>query len=380
MRIAVLSHLRHPVARPFMGGMEAHSWHLVRGLVARGHDVTLFASGDSDPQGAELVPVLPRHYDADYPWGDFHGTEALNTYQDEAIAAILPRLRAFDVVHNNTLHRYPPRLARRDRVAMVSSMHVPPFPALRDAVQDAPAPWSLITTCSHKQVGAWWPDGAPRAARVVPNGIDMADWPFVARGDGSAAWAGRITPNKGPHLALEAARIADVPLTLYGAIEDQGYFDRALRPLLDDERRYGGHLSGADLARDIGRASVLLFTPLWDEPFGLVAIEAMACGLPVAATDMGAVREVVGEAGRFAPPDDPGALAAALRAAMTIPRRLPHDRVARHFSLERMLTGYEALYAEAQRSVTAPFPPAPDFGPRLLPPAAVALPPKLAAE
>ena len=67
LRIAVIGHLRHPITRPFMGGMEAHTWHLVRGMQARGHEVVLFASGDSDP-GLPLHPVIPRHYDLDYPW------------------------------------------------------------------------------------------------------------------------------------------------------------------------------------------------------------------------------------------------------------------------------------------------------------------------
>lgn len=172
-------------------------------------------------------------------------------------------------------------------------------------------------------------------------------WPFQPEGNGEAVWIGRITRTKGPHLAVEAARRAGIALTLYGTIEDRGYFDTRLRPLLGGDIRYGGHLVGKALARAVGKASVLVFTPLWDEPFGLAAIEAMSCGLPVAATDMGAAREVIGEAGRFAPPE-PDALAGAIHEAIAIPRTLASARVAANFTQARMLDGYEAQYVAAR--------------------------------
>lgn len=361
MRIALVGHVRHPVAPPFMGGMEAHSWHLARALAERGHDVTLFASGDSTggaPPGVTVHPVLDDHYDRTFPWHDFHGTDALNTHVDAAFADAAGALLAggFDVIHNNSLHRYPPRLSRAHRLPMVTSLHVPPFGALRRSVHVSAAPWTLFTVTSDRQRAAWWPDGAPSAAHVVHNGIDLSLWPFQDRGDGSAVWAGRITPNKGTHLAVQAARAAEVPLTVFGTIEHRDYFDDAVAPHLGGDIRYGGHLPGDDLARALGQASVLLFTPLWDEPFGLAAIEAMATGLPVAAIDLGAVREVIGPAGTYAPPDDVPALAMALKAAMAIPRPVARARVEALFTLDRMVDRYEALYDTAIRGTAAGLP------------------------
>ncbi|MHA6345463.1 glycosyltransferase [Roseivivax sp. CAU 1761] len=348
LRIAVIGHIRNPVGRPFRGGMEAHCYHLVHGLQARGHDVTLFAPGDSAVD-VPLVPLVARHADAVWPWHEWRGSTEYVAFQDATFAAALPRLAAggFDVIHNNSLHRYPARLARRDRLPMLTSLHVPPFDPLHRAVRDGAAPWSRFTICSQRQRDVWWPEGAPEEAHVVPNGIDLAQWPFRAEGDGTLVWAGRITATKAPHLAAEAARRAGLPLTLYGVIEDDAYFRAEVAPRLGGAVRYGGHLSGADLARALGRASALLFTPHWDEPFGLAAVEAMACGLPVAATDMGAVREVLGEAGRLAPAEDARALAAAARAAMAIPRHVPRRRAERLFSLDRMIDDYEALYRRA---------------------------------
>lgn len=361
MRVAILAHLRHPIAPPFAGGMEAHSWHLAARLAARGHDVTLFASGDSvagAPPGVRVHPVIPRHYDVDYPWHLFHGTKALNAYQDAAFARVGRVLLAsgFDVVHNNSLHRYPPRLARAKGMPMLTSLHVPPFDALRRAVHDGAAPWSRFTVTSHRQVAAWWPGGMPPEACVLPNGIDPALWPFQADGDGSAAWVGRITPTKGTHLAVEAARLAGIPLTIYGAIEDRAYFDTAVASAIGRGVTYGGHLSGGDLARRLGSASVLLFTPLWDEPFGLAAIEAMATGLPVAALNMGAVAEVVGDCGSYAPPGDAAALARAIGGAMRISRHAARARVEAFYTLDRMVDRAERLYRRVIAAARAPVP------------------------
>jgi NAD(P)-dependent dehydrogenase (short-subunit alcohol dehydrogenase family) len=117
LRIAIVGHIRHPIAPPFKGGMEAFTHSLARMLAERGHDVTLLASGDSAaglPPGVKLLPLCETHYDARYPWHEFHGTDALNDHLDAcyARAARLLLEGHFDVVHNNALHRYLPRLSR----------------------------------------------------------------------------------------------------------------------------------------------------------------------------------------------------------------------------------------------------------------------------
>ncbi|MGR3541531.1 MAG: glycosyltransferase [Hasllibacter sp.] len=356
MRIAVLAHVRHPVRAPFAGGMEAHAWHLVQGLRARGHDVTLFAAGDSDAD-LPLRPVCDEHYDRRFPWHDFHGTDTLNAHLDAIFARVCGAILSggFDVVHNNSLHRFPPRLAAARRVPMVSSMHVPPFGPLRRAIEDSDAPWHLKTVTSRQQMGRWW-DAAPATARVVHNGIDLAAWPFREAGDGSAIWAGRIARNKGTALAAEAAGRAGVPLRIFGPVEERGYFDDEVAPHLTDAVRYEGHLPGHRLAEALGRASALMFTPMWDEPFGLAAIEGMATGLPVAAIDNGAVCEVVGPCGAYAAPGDVAGLATALREAMTLSRHAARGRVETMFSMDAMLDGYEALYREAVAARGATWP------------------------
>jgi glycosyltransferase involved in cell wall biosynthesis len=360
MRIALLAHVRQPIAEPFMGGMEAHSWHLANGLAERGHEVVLFAAGDSDPRFT-IDPVLVEHYERTFPWAEHRGSAPLIAHVDAGFASACDRIAGggFDVVHNNSLHRFPLQRAGIGEVATVTSLHVPPFDALHWFVKDSARPWHHLTVTSAGQLAAWWPDGPPEQSSVLHNGIDPAAWPFVPSGNGSAVWSGRITPNKGPHLAIEAARRAGVPLTLFGIVEDRDYWQSSVEPALGGPVRYGGHLDARTLAREIGQASVFLFTPCWDEPFGLVAIEAMACGVPVAAFGMGAAREVVAEAGVIVSPGNVIELSDAILAAMSIERAIPRDRVLANFTDDIWMDGCELLYervirAHASRGVSTP--------------------------
>lgn len=347
LRIAVIAHLRHPIRPPFMGGMESHTHRLVQLLLGRGHQVTLVATADSDPT-LPILPALPEGYEATFPAARWHDTQALHGWLDDEwrrIGSLLASLDV-DVLHNNSLHPEPLRTARDHCIPIVTTLHVPPFHTLREAVRGMTAPWMIATLPSTTQIGRWW-DAPPESLRVIPNGIDLNRWCFVAAGDGTAIWCGRIAPNKGPALAAQAARVAGVPLTLYGSIEDQDHFDTEVAPWLGDGVRYGGHLSGQALAAAVGRASVSLFTPMWDEPFGLTAAEALACGVPVAAFDNGAAREVIGDCGYYAAPGDVAGLALALRQAMAVPRDACRARAEARFGETAMIACYESAYSAA---------------------------------
>jgi glycosyltransferase involved in cell wall biosynthesis len=343
MRIAVIGHLRHPIAMPFMGGMEAHCHQLVTSLVARGHDVTLFASGDSDTT-LPLHSIADRHYEAVLPWAQWHGTPTLTAFQDAAFENAWDAIttKRFDIVHNNTMHPTLHLRAMQDRQPMVTSLHVPPFSGLADAVASSNAPWLRQTTTSQAHLATWWTVPQPGAS-VVHNGIDTERWRFCPKGNGRAVWAGRVTHNKGTAVALEAARLAGIGLDVIGPIDCMDYFTKEVEPRLDGARLYHGHLGGEALVNAIGKASVLLSTPMWDEPFGLVAAEALACGVPVAALDRGAMKEVIGNCGALA--TDAVGLVDAITSAILVPRAACRARIERLFSVAAMLDGYERAYA-----------------------------------
>ena len=134
---------------------------------------------------------------------------------------------------------------------------------------------------------------------------------------------------------------------MFGPIEHRDHFEQEVRPHLSAEIRYGGHLSSSGLRAELGKFDVMAFTPMWDEPFGLVAIEAMACGVPVAYFDSGAAGEVVGPCGAGAPAGNAGALAVALGRAMRVDRSACRARVLERFTLDRLIDGFERLYRRA---------------------------------
>jgi glycosyltransferase involved in cell wall biosynthesis len=344
LRIAVVAHLRHPIAEPFMGGMEAHCALLVRTLVADGHRVTLFASGDSDPT-LPIEAIAPRAYEAELPWALWRGTPELNGWLERAYARAWDTIAGggFDIVHNNSLFPAIHDWAARDGVPMVTSLHVPPFAMLRDAIARNRLPWLRLTVASDCQMPLWAGvhDGSIVAAH---NGIDLSRWRFGAKGNGRALWFGRITPNKGTLAALRAADAAGIGLDLIGPIECSDYYAE-LTPHLRPPHRYLGHLSGRALADRVGEASVVLCTPMWDEPFGLVAAEALASGVPVAALDRGAMAEVIGDCGALAQGEEmlPGAIAEAL----LVPRSACRARAEALFSAPAMTARYETAYSAA---------------------------------
>jgi glycosyltransferase involved in cell wall biosynthesis len=342
LRVAVIAHVRHPIAAPFMGGMEAHCDLLVRALIRRGHQVTLFASGDSAPD-LPLHPITATAYERELPWALWHGRPELRAWLMRAYQRAWQAVvtGGFDVVHNNSLFPELHDWAARDGVPMLTSLHVPPFRFLRESLERADVPWLRQTVTSASQLPLW-PTLDPDRLDVAWNGIDLANWPYRPDGNGRAVWFGRITPNKGTVLALKAASAAGIGLDVIGPIECEDYF-AGVAPLLTGPHRYLGQLSGPDLAARVGQASVMLATPMWDEPFGLTVAEAMACGVPVAALDRGAMREVIGDTGTIA--TDPAALPDAILQALRADRPACRDRVETLFTADAMVARYEAAYA-----------------------------------
>lgn len=344
MRIGIIAHLKHRIGEPFAGGLETHTHLLARGLRQRGHDVTVFASNGSDVT-VGVEPICDET--AIQEVGLSEATDVAFFQEHHAYLKLMVELRtrAFDVIHNNALHYLPVAMADAVSTPMLTTLHTPPFCWLESGVRLCRSSRSTFVTVSDALRRQWAPIAAVQG--VVLNGIDLERFAFreTPCPDPYLAWSGRIVPEKGLHFAIDAAHRVGMPLRIAGPIADPAYYDREIRPRLGHGALHLGHLDHGELADVIGGARALLFTPCWEEPYGLVAAEALACGTPVAAFARGAIAEVLDHTcGVLAAPDDAEALAQACMMAQRLGRRDCRRRAERHCDVEVMIDAYERLY------------------------------------
>jgi glycosyltransferase involved in cell wall biosynthesis len=351
LRIALIAHNRFPIAEPFAGGIEAHIWHLARGLARAGHRVTLFAAEGSDlalgHHPRVRIEALPRNSAARVP---FPAPGVVKQSDHDGFVQLMSALirdgtQTYDVVHNHTLHYVPLAMAARLRMPMLTTLHTPPLPLL-EAVTGGSAGAGLVFAAVSRYTATAWGHIAADRIRLVPNGVDLTRWPIGPGGD-YLVWSGRIISLKGTHLAIEAARRAGLRLVLAGPIIDADYFRLKIAPRLDDRICYAGHLDQQELAALVGGAAAALVTPTWDEPYGLVVAEALACGTPVVAFERGGVPELLdARCGRLVAPGDVAAMAAAVSEAVALPRLGAREAAVARCSTSVTLSRYVTIYRE----------------------------------
>lgn len=340
----MLAHLHHRIAEPFAGGMETHTALVADELVRRGHDVTLFAKAGSLSR-ARVEAILEADFDYLRVRRE-DGADACDRALDSAVRRALAGIDqgGFDLVFNNSLSPLPyTQLGDRP---VLTVLHTPPTLPKVNAVIGQPhwRPGPRHTFVAVSQVNAAsWSRVLPRV-ESVPNGIRVERWPVNRRPEpGLAVWSARITPEKGLHLAIAAARAAGMRLEFSGPVADEDYYRHAVEPLLGPDVVYRGHLDHVQLARHLGRGEVFVSSSIWAEPFGLALVEAMACGTPVAALPSGAAGEVVGaHGGVIAAQAGVAALAEAIRAARGQDRGLVRAH-AQTFGAGSMIDRYEQL-------------------------------------
>lgn len=344
LRIALIASNRFPISQPFAGGLEAHVWHLARALAGTGHDVVLYAGEGSDPEldcetlaVRELTLSPAAQADSSMPAHQF-------MTDHHAYLSLMMQLSdgGFDIIHNHSLHHLPVAMAPLISTPMLTTVHTPPTPWIESAVAVTGGVGTRFAAVSQYTADAW--SHAIANMVVVPNGVDIDWWPQGPGGPG-LVWFGRITPEKGTHLAIAAARKARLPLRIAGPVSDPAYFCQEIAPELDDDICYVGHLDQTALAGLIGTSAATLVTPAWDEPYGLVVAEAMSCGTPVVAFARGGVPEIVGPlSGRLIAPDDVDAMARAIPAAMALDRAHVRRYAVQRCSAPAMVNTYLDLY------------------------------------
>ena len=354
-RLALIAHHVAPIRPPFAGGVESLTWYLARWLARRGNEVVLYAPPGSSVPGVEvrqldLAPRLSDEARADVSMPPAAFMDAHHAYQ--RVMLELADDPGFDLVHSHSLHYLPVAMAEIVRSPMMVTLHTPPTPWLESALRvRRAAARPLLTAVSAATRRLWAP--VVDVPHVVANGVCLDAWPF-GPGGRRAVWWGRIVPEKAPHLAIDAARAAGLPIRLAGPVVDRAYYEAEVVPRLGRGAVHLGHLSHDALAELVGHSAVALMTPAWEEPFGLAAAEAIATGTPVAGIDRGGVAGVLGaDGGRLAPDGDPGALARAVRDAARLDRGRVRAHAERSLGIDAMGCAYEALYAREIERVAA---------------------------
>ena len=330
MKIAMLAPIAWRTPPRHYGPWELVTSLLTEALVARGVDVTLFATLDS-VTAATLDGVVPAPYSED-PSID------AKVWEYRHLSHLFAQGDRFDLIHNQAdfpAHAFAPLVD----TPMVTTIHgfssdriLPMYAPYQDRVHYV----AISDADRHADL---------RYAATIHHGIPLDDFAFDPAGSDDLLFFGRLHPDKGAAEAIAAARAVGRRLDLYGIVQDQGYHDRDVAPAVDGTTiRYHGAVGGAARVRALGGARALLHLINVDEPFGLAVVEAMACGTPVIATRRGSMPEIIEHGVTGFLVDDMAGAIDAIERAETIDRAACRRAVADRFSIDRMADDYIALY------------------------------------
>ncbi len=345
LRIAMLAPPWISVPAPGYGGVESVVSTLTEALVRQGHRVTLFCAPGSASR-ATVVTLLAQCHPDEIERSLYEVDHVGQAFDRIDLA---PDGDPFDVIHDHCGFAGL-AMAGRIKTPVVHTVHGP-FTTETAAFYARHGHKAALVGISQAQLASAPPVLGP--IESIPNPIDLRAWPLEEHKGDTLLWIGRMTAEKGPHRAIAAARAVDAPLVLAGVIQpgQQAFFEREVAPHIDGTRvRYIGEVGGAAKRSLFARARGLLMPIRWDEPFGMVMVEALACGTPVIAFREGAACELVidGKTGFLV--DDERAMADAIGHLPRIAARDCRAWVRDHCEIDVVAAAYERTY----RSVASP--------------------------
>jgi glycosyltransferase involved in cell wall biosynthesis len=347
MRVLHLAPLWLPITRDSCGGIETFLATLLDAIEGPGCRNAVLATADSRTS-AELLPVLPENLVARMKAG---GALEYAHYEQHQLLLALERAPEFDLVHSHL----GPRGLFLSGVAglrVLHTWHTQVYEDMEWFVRQRPDLW--LSAVSEYQARALRAAGATRCA-VIPNGIDASAFPFAPESDGAGlVFLGRMEHPKGADLAIGVARALRRPLTLAGPIVDRAFFARDVEPFLDERIRYVGVVDHAAKTALIGQGACVLVPSRVPEAYGMVAVEAMACGTPVVALANGALPEIVEPHLTGFVAEDALALPELVTRAEKLDRRAVRRRAMERFSVAMTGKRQVELYAEILAAAASP--------------------------
>lgn len=331
MRIALIAPPWTPVPPSRYGGTELVVDMLATGFQRAGHDVLLYTTGDSTcpvPK-AWVLPTAPAQIGSSVA----ELRHVMNAYDE---------VSDFDIIHDHTVIG-PAYSQRFDGLNVVTTMHGPLVEEMTDIYSRMAASVRLIAISNAQRR----PMPDLPVARVIHHGIEAAKFPVGEGKGGYCVFLGRMSPEKGAHRATEAAFKAGVPLIIAAKMREQAeidFFDANVKPYLNEDIRYIGEVDHQEKLELLGNAMGLLFPIRWNEPFGMVMVESMACGTPVIAFPEGAAPEVIEEGKTGFLCDNIDDMAATIPRLDRINRADCRAAVEEYFSADRMVAEHLELF------------------------------------
>ncbi len=353
LKIAQIAPLWVPIPPKKYGGIERIIFFLTEELIKKGHDVTLFASGDSKTS-AKLVSVYPRGLLKDkIPWTD-------PFWNLENLSEVFKKANKFDIIHSH-LDLWALFFQELTKTPIVHTFHNPLYVSSITDPKRIPTRLKMFERHKKTTFGCFISKSQKKLCpvkfpnnSVVYNGIDTSLYKFNPKPKDYFVWVARVDPYKGIENAIKAAKIAGVKLLLAGRLDPnkKKYFKKKIKPCLTKKIQYLGELSQDKLSELYRNARACLYPIEWHEPFGLVMTESMVCGTPVIAFDRGSVPEVIkdGKTGFVVPFLDKRGkknikgLVKAIKKIDQIKREDCRKWVENHFSYQKMVDEYEKIY------------------------------------
>jgi glycosyltransferase involved in cell wall biosynthesis len=330
MRIAQIATLSAPVGPESGGSIESLVWLMTRELMKLGHEVTVFGAAGSQADG-EVIVTMPGPYACDGAMEDWHLCEWVN------LCRAIEQSGRFDVLHSHA-YLWGIPLQPFSHAPLVHTTHI--VPDDDSAKLWAAAPQSQVTAISRHQ---WSAFPSLKPAAVIPHGVDTSQFTFREQPEDYLLYLGRFVSGKGPLLAIETARKLGLRLVLAGP--SNPYFREKIQPLVDGKTvDYAGFVTGQDRDRLLGGARALIYPIQYPEAFGLVLVEAMLCGTPIAAMNFGAVPEIVEEGVSGYTTTAREEFATIVPKCFSLDRKRIQQQARERCSAEKMARAYAAFY------------------------------------